>query len=209
MKSSNSILDSVVYVPLEEYLDLKRNIEKWNIFKEISNQRLYNESLDSLKQFILDLKKKSAYWEFYEKLKGLKLKVPVEQLLNQFDTEDLDVNFALALIYDSVQADLKKSKELLHYGAERGHMNTQLMLGSIYRNEFEELDDVPEAKYWFEQAAFQGNACAMHELSMLANYKGAGYEWLKKAAQLGYMDAVSDLETIEAWRAQRMNDVLN
>lgn len=188
------------FIHLEEYMELKTTIEKSNIFKEISNLRLYNESLESLKRLILNLKKKSAHWEFFEKINELKLKVPVEQVLNELDTEDLDVNFALALIYGNVQVNLKKSIELLHYGAERRHVNSQLMLGDTYNYKFEEYfdgPDIPKANYWYEQAAYQGNACAMHELSMNHGYKGEGYEWLKKAAQLGYMDAVSDLESID------------
>lgn len=185
------------FVSLTDYLEVKAFVTNIDFLHIVSQKRALHKSLIEFFNFNDILCDCTAGWEFIEPSEKLKLMVPIDQLIPYLNLEELDVNFAVALIYESVDIDLIKCKDLLLKGATKGHVNSQLLLGYVH------LDDEPKAEYWFKQAALKGNACAMFELSCLFNYEGEGYEWLKKAAELGYEDAQSDLEIVNRERGIR------
>lgn len=195
MKKFNNLRNKAAhgdFVSLEDYKEVKAFVNSIKFLEVISQTRALHKSLKEFLNFKNILRDCTAGWEFQKPCEKLNLMVSIDKLISYLDLEDLDVNFAASLIYEQVEIDLIKCEKLLLNGATKGHIKSQLLLGYVYL----ELGNESKAEYWFKQAALNGNACAMFELSCIYNYEGEGYEWLKKAAELGYEDAQSDLEIV-------------
>jgi TPR repeat protein len=85
--------------------------------------------------------------------------------------------------------------------AEQGDAASQMKVALAFDKE----DDFPEAAFWYQKAAEQGNAAAQYNLGM-CYYKGLGVRqdyneamrWLRKAAEQGLAEAVQFIEALDS-----------
>ncbi|MBO5382704.1 MAG: SEL1-like repeat protein [Ruminococcus sp.] len=116
---------------------------------------------------------------------------------------NLEAHFMLSSIYNH-EGNFAEGDNLIRIAAEKGHAQSQELLGIAYYTGDRVEQDYTKAAFWLHKAAYQGMAYAMYVLGLCYLY-GDGVEentetaldWIDKAAENGDQNAIDFLKSLD------------
>lgn len=95
----------------------------------------------------------------------LLLKSESSNVLPLIDKREIEYSLGWLYLNDNKIKDINKAIKLFESSAQKGFIESQFILGEIYETDKFNLEDLQKSRYWYSEAAKQGDKDAMEKIS--------------------------------------------